>query len=225
MKLAKVVSKYVKISYVILSLTILLLFNYKRIYLSYYSLYWIEKDAVIKKESRDFSVQSIKFTSSCKCRQAENVYVNKLENSYSIKVSQNVSSEPMREYNMSIDHFESSIMTCNSYSVLKRGLNTKVISYSLYGRNKMYYYLVKELVKASLIYYPTWAIRIYYDSSIDESIICEIECMSGNVDFCNVEKIPYDFFKSWNASYMHGIFNLHYSKTSNLVSNKNLNKV
>ena len=40
--------------------------------------------------------------------------------------------------------------------------------------------------------------RIYHDDTIDESIICELECakdeenkaLLNNVDFCNVKKIP-----------------------------------
>ena len=70
--------------------------------------------------------------------------------------------------------------------------------------------------------YPGWFVRVHYDSSIDKSIICELECLSyldddknnsnngtnklyDIVDFCNIEKMPIDFHKTWNASYMHGM--------------------
>ena len=78
--------------------------------------------------------------------------------------------------------------------------------------------------------YPGWVMRVHYDSSIDENIKCELECLKDekenlldNVDFCNMEKVPghqnlkfnhnkwsnilqsnsSELESSWSATYMH----------------------
>ena len=57
-------------------------------------------------------------------------------------------------------------------------------------------------------------IRIYYDKSINSSIICELECLkdekSGKfmdiIDFCNINEIPFgNPNNTWNAQYMHSM--------------------
>lgn len=87
-----------------------------------------------------------------------------------------------------------------------------MLSYSLYGKNRFYYDLIFELVKLAQKHYPDWIIRIHHDSSIDKSIICEVECLKNadgslvdKVDFCFIEELPYDTKSYWNASYMHGM--------------------
>ena len=103
---------------------------------------------------------------------------------------------------------------CDLYNVLRRGENQKVIGYSLYGQNSRYYKHIETLVRLNSEIYPDWIMRIYYDNSIDKSIICQLECMKNdkdeyfnNIDFCYLNSIPYglpDLVKTkWNASYMH----------------------
>ncbi len=103
---------------------------------------------------------------------------------------------------------------CDLYNVLRRGKGQKVVSYSLYGSNEIYYKEIKYLSKLVAQYYPGWVIRIHYDKSLNSSIICEFECLkdekSGkymdNIDFCNINEIPYGFpNKTWNAQYMHSM--------------------
>ena len=80
--------------------------------------------------------------------------------------------------------------------------------------------------------YPGWTMRIHHDSSIDQSLKCELECLNDangnlldNVDFCDVEKVPghqntrFAHYKwsdivqdnaselecSWNATYMNSM--------------------
>ena len=75
-------------------------------------------------------------------------------------------------------------------------------------------------------------IRIFHDNSIDTSIICQIECdvsrnSSSRVDFCNIEQMPYDLQKTWQAKYMHvcllSCFKVIGNLTQFLISLKNNN--
>jgi hypothetical protein len=101
------------------------------------------------------------------------------------------------------------------YNVLRRGKHQKVIGYSLYGKNKFYYDKLKNLTKQINQFYPGWIMRVYYDDSIDQSIICEIECarksdepnaeLIDNVDFCNVNRLRLKLNEDVevNANYTH----------------------
>jgi len=80
--------------------------------------------------------------------------------------------------------------------------------------------------------YPGWVMRIHHDSSIDENLKCQLECLKDqdgnlldNVDFCNIEQIPGhqnkkfiytnwsellksnapELGSSWNATYMNAM--------------------
>ena len=70
--------------------------------------------------------------------------------------------------------------------------------------------MIKRNVHAASRFYNDWTIRIYHDDTIDESIICEIECMKNsqtnefynNVDFCNVKQIPKSPLDMLDLSYL-----------------------
>ena len=56
--------------------------------------------------------------------------------------------------------------------------------------------------------------RIYHDSSISSSIICELDCLRdnkieliNNVDFCDVENLPIKnrMLDKWSLSYLHAM--------------------
>ena len=94
------------------------------------------------------------------------------------------------------------------YNSLRRGPHNKVLSFSLYGKHRLFYEPIKELTKIVKKQYPTWTIRINHDNSIDPSVICEMECHGNfdNLDFCNVNNLPVDLHSSWDAGqYMHGM--------------------
>ena len=69
----------------------------------------------------------------------------------------------------------------------------------MYGKEKFYSEKLFKLPKQLHSLYPGWLMRVYFNQSIDESIICEIECQKindnkdsvliNNVDFCNVSEI------------------------------------
>ena len=103
---------------------------------------------------------------------------------------------------------------CDLYNVLRRGYGQKVISYSLYGSNPIYYSEIAYLSKLVSQYYPDWVIRIHYDKTLNKSIICEYECMKDeltgkyvdNIDFCNINEIPFgNPVETWDAQYMHSM--------------------
>src|SRR5690349_9848747 len=45
--------------------------------------------------------------------------------------------------------------------------------------------LIIDMTKA----YPGWILRIYHDTTINNSIICPIECANNHVDFCNASAL------------------------------------
>jgi hypothetical protein len=131
---------------------------------------------------------SIKLNSRCSCRK-----------------------EKIIIYEFNKDHENTN---CDLFNVLRRGYGQKIVSYSLYGTKELYYKELKYLSELVTKYYPTWTIRIYYDDTINSTVICEYECLKNeitgnyvdNIDFCNINKIPFGSPKStWNAKFMHSM--------------------
>jgi hypothetical protein len=98
---------------------------------------------------------------------------------------------------------------------MRRGPRTKILSFSLYGRNRLYYDLIKKLAGLAKRYYPDWIVRINHDNSIEKSVKCEMECLRDeqaqnklfdNIDFCDVGRLPVGLNGTWDAgSFMHGM--------------------
>ena len=104
-------------------------------------------------------------------------------------------------------------LSCGIFNGLKRGPNQKVVAYSLFGNKTLYYEKLLELTQIIADKYPGWIMRVYYDDrTVDQSIICQIECAKkrhsdeflDNADFCNINKIPDFFGSTWSAGYIHG---------------------
>jgi hypothetical protein len=142
-----------------------------------------------------------KLQSMCSCKN-DSIILTKYLDRYYVKLKKD-------SYELN-DNFN---ITCDLYNVLKRGKSQKVLAYSLYGRNEFYYKKLTDIVKIAKHVYPNWIIRIYYDNSINKSIICDIECMKNenelfydNVDFCNIEILNLNLNGSvLNASYIHSM--------------------
>lgn len=87
----------------------------------------------------------------------------------------------------SLDDLKREIVTCDLYNVLKRGKNQRVIAYSLYGKNKIYYEQLQIIIEQILVKYKNYTVRIYYDKSVNETLRCYFECKYRDVvDFCDV---------------------------------------
>ncbi len=154
------------------------------------------------------------YYTNCDCRKNDLVFLNKQKtNLYEVSSSMNNSNYIVKEN-------ELDELVCGVYETLRRGRHQKVIGYSLYGKNRHYSLALKStnsiqkhLFKIFNVYeffnikigiagivkkfYPGWVMRVHHDSSIDQKLKCELECLKdengdllNNVDFCNVEKIP-----------------------------------
>jgi hypothetical protein len=156
---------------------------------------------------------SLYFKPKCKCRGDQSIEIIKYANNQNVYSVYKNKDEKL--YSLTKEEFENAIITCDMYNVLRRGKNQKVIGYSLYGKNRFYYDKLKDLTRQINQMYPGWIMRVYYDDSIDESIICDIECarksdapnaeLIDNTDFCNVNTLRLKFNKKdeLNADYMH----------------------
>lgn len=149
------------------------------------------------------SIYGILLKSDCKCRK-ELISVNKNdENNYLIGIGDRTS------YSIKTKDFNSLSLTCDLYSSLRRGPNQKVISFSLFGKDRFYYDFINMNIKIAKKLYPDWTMRVYHDDTIDKDIICEKQCLSDeknnvydNIDFCNINQIPHDLVNIWSADYM-----------------------
>lgn len=167
---------------------------------------------------RNFNdLDSFSLHSKCLC-QKEIVTVTKYKGFYNIRVS-NIFNEKGNTtngfftYNVTNEKFES-LRSCDLYKVLRRGPNQNVVSYSM--RRKEDLDVFKSLylfnVQSSLEkYYDGWTARVYHDTSqISQSDICFIECNNhrgtlrriNNVEFCNVNELPFDVKSTWDAGFM-----------------------
>ena len=237
--------KFAKLRILGLIIGLLILIYFRKIlYLRFYGNFYVEKDALIEQKMRDFSPTMMEYRSKCKCRQNETVYLIKTPKDYRIEVDRrtdrNDSPEIIRSYSVEREQFETSIFTCGMFNSLRRGPNQRVISYTLYGTDRNYYNYVRDLIMVIREKYPDWIVRIHYDSSIYQEFICEIECMTyvdavvggevffDIVDFCDIERLPYDTTKTYNASYMHGMLSkrlkikLNHLKNNILVTRNDL---
>ena len=143
----------------------------------------------------------IELKSICECKKENYIEINELNAvSYSVNIA-----DTNRSYVLNKKEFNASIFQCDLYNVFKRGKNQKIISYSLFGHNERYYSLIKQLSKLIKQMYPDWIIRIYYDDSIDRKIVCQMECETENMDFCDINRLPMSssFSSTWNASYIY----------------------
>ena len=171
---------------------------------------------IFTKDTKDIHI----FRSECYCRKNEEIYVVKYDKKYSVFLKNNSNNKFKELFSMKIDEFLNLTFTCDLYNDLRRGLNQKIIGYSLYGRKQDFYDRLKEISKQiKNLYSPEWKMRVYYDKSINQSFICELECleqnnktnvMIDNSDFCDINKIYFNFSsylsdKSFNADFIHSM--------------------
>ncbi|CAF0738142.1 unnamed protein product [Brachionus calyciflorus] len=123
----------------------------------------------------------------CDCKKNEKIEIVRTEEKIRIKTTN-------KDYTLTLDEFINSKMSCNANSVLKRGPNQKVISYSVFGTNPFYFRYLELILKTAKIVFPDWVVRFYHDDSFDKKFICNLECKYDNVDFCNVNKLLYQDF-------------------------------
>lgn len=134
-----------------------------------------------------YQTYNLIFESECPCKNNKNEQIQiKIKNNNYYQVYMN------NKYKYSFN-LNKTILTCNLYNSFRRGMNQKVISYSLYGQNSLYYKHLKNITKQIKALYPEWIIRIYHDNTLLN--YCEIKCQLDDddddiIDFCNIEKLP-----------------------------------
>ena len=201
------------------------IFYRDHIYLAYYANFLyktrLEHDAILGQ--RDFFLKPnhlLVFESKCECKKEEKIHLQKPNDKfYTVSLKTNKPTKPIK-YQINATEFENSILTCDMYNSLKRGKHLSVISISLFSGvsdAKKIYTILKKISFQAKNLFPNWIIRIYHDSSIEKSLICDIECLKyqnkktkkygylDNVDFCNVERLPYDLLKTWSAEFVHAM--------------------
>lgn len=172
----------------------------------------VKKSFIFEKKFEPGAFDEFILRSSCDC-QPEVVSISRKENFYKIKV-QNFAESVYFSYNISKNEFESLALTCNLYSILRKGPHQNVVSYSLDhvmdAKKNNFLDKLSERLEFMKLNYKNWRMRIYHDDSIDKSIVCEKQCMSDtygnffdNVDFCDISKMPVRLFNKWNADYVH----------------------
>ena len=156
-------------------------------------------------------------SSNCDCRKNNNIGLYEYEKNYSVKFYKDDKNKAKFVYNLTKYEFETFNTTCDLYNVLRRGKSQKVLSFSLFGKNKFYYHKLKKISKQIKILYPGWLMRVYYNNSIEKSLICEIECLKDkggevidNSDFCNINDVNLKFNKIKNIDNGYGKLNVEY---------------
>lgn len=187
----------------------LVYFKYQFLILSKVGIY----DSISRANSQLFKDKAntiIEFESKCHCRKANKIRLEKNNSFYGIFSA----SSSKLLYNLTIKEFENSFFTCDFYKTLLRGKNQKVIGYSLYGNDQRYYEKITNLSRLVRIKYPGWLMRIYYDNTVNKSILCELDCLRDengtyldNIDLCNVENLPIknSMHTNWSMSYLHAM--------------------
>lgn len=175
----------------------------------------LEQETLSDQPSSD-DQEILSLQSECQCRkhQVVSVLKNKKRSTVSVNLFNTDTSTNKMIFRMTERGFNSARFLCDPYKVLRRGLGQKVIAFSLYGRDKAYYNKLTEIARQiRQLYGPEWFMRVYYDSSIDRSIICQLECETAVldiVDFCSIENLfmSFDHYvrnESFSVSYAHGM--------------------
>ena len=183
-------------------------------------LFFIILNEYLKRKEKQFILENIinaSYKSACECKNSITVNTKKLDDCIQVSVFDNKTQKVSSAYTIEYNDIKNSIHTCSLFNNLRRGRNQKVIGYSLYGKNKFYYAKLKNITRQAKLMYPDWVIRVYYDDSIDASIICEVECQKDNLgnflldnsDFCNINDLSLKLYdqnrNKLNAVYIHAM--------------------
>ena len=155
--------------------------------------------------------KKIVLISACRCRVHEQIHIKPNGRLINVFLLNTATGSSRLILSLNETAFYRLRVTCNLYKTLRRGLNQRILAYSLYGSESRYYVKLASIQKQASHLYSGWSMRIYHDSSINESIICQMECEPGldNVDFCDANSVHLSFANfisnrpAFNAKYMH----------------------
>ena len=164
----------------------------------------------------------LELNSSCECRRNERILLTKntqTEN-YTVYLKNVKENKLTKLYSLNKFEFFQLNLTCDFYNALRRGPGQKTIGLALYGQTRNYYYynrLINITRQIKNLYANQWLLRVYYDKTINKSIICQIECMKNEegeylnvADFCNINEMYLNYEnlqskKAFNAQYVHAM--------------------
>ena len=158
---------------------------------------------------REKYYKKVVLSSECDCRSNESLMFI-ANNASSIQIKRSSNNKTLYS-NLDL---KSLSPTCDLYNAFRRGNNTKVIGYSLYGRNPTYSNLLPVISRSLKNIYPDWLMRVYHDDSINPDLKCKLECLRNdqgilidNIDFCNINKLPVagSLHKTWSAKTIHAM--------------------
>jgi hypothetical protein len=150
---------------------------------------------------------SIELKPNCECTNETRtnlIHLKKDQNNIIIKMKNNFN------YNISVNQLEESFFTCDLYSTFEHGPHQKVISYSLYnvnGNTNVYLKDLIQIINTIRVVYPGWIVRVYHDSTVNKSLICQLQCKYERlVNFCDIQNLPLNFYNlKWSAKFMHAM--------------------
>lgn len=179
---------------------------YLLIYVQFYR--YEPKISLFHTQKLNLSFNQLVLHSKCYC-QKDIIKIQREPSHYKISI-QNRNRTRYLSYEIEKSKFESLVVTCDLYNVLLRGPNQNVISYSLVKETRdIFFDNLKNTLKFVRENFKNWIVRVYHDSSLAKSTICEQQCLTDenqipfkNIDFCNVNEIPYNLVNGWNAGYM-----------------------
>lgn len=109
-------------------------------------------------------------TSKCSCRLNEKIDINEKDETYIFNVVKGKTT--IKNYTIPKKEFLQASITCDPEKALRRGPHQKVISYSIFGDDRIYYRYLDRIIENAKRLYPGWVIRIYHDDdSLTEEVI------------------------------------------------------
>jgi hypothetical protein len=195
--------------------TIHVYYVYKKLQARSYKSFWshqINDIKVIDRSANETRPLKYEFKSTCACKRNSSVFLEETTDAENRTFYQiySLNQTTFTNYNLTEQEFQTARITCNKFSTLRRGKHQKVISFCLYGTNRFYYDKLKKLTQLVKKFYSEWTIRVYHDNSIDESIICQLECLdTDNIDFCNINELVLNLntqrMQTLDAYYVHSM--------------------
>jgi hypothetical protein len=158
-------------------------------------------------------------TSKCECKKHLELFINISSDSSAAYLNNKITNTTTQLFKFEPgDKILNKTLACDAYNSLSKGTHQKVIAFSLYGRSSRYTKNLITLTRQVKTMYPDWTMRIYHDNTIDQSLLCRIECLTGldNVSlintavFCNINQLYLSLQdvltnKSIDASHVHGM--------------------
>jgi hypothetical protein len=133
----------------------------------------------------------------CDCRNESISVIKSNQNGYQVLITGR-NPNTTKVYNFDLMN-TSMRFSCDLFKLLRRGVKQNVISYSLFGKDDIYFKYIKDIIIRAKILFPNWTVRFYHDGkTLHQASICKLECLKSkdelldNVDFCDISNLNYE---------------------------------